>query len=116
MSNIFIYHNPRCSKSRETLALLEQHGTQPEIIEYLKTPPSVASLTEIINQLGISARQLLRKGEVEYKDLNLADDSLTEQQLIQAMSEHPKLIERPIVIRDGKAKIGRPPEAVLEIL
>lgn len=116
MSELFIYHNPRCSKSRQTLALLEQQGVQPEVVEYLKTPPSIASLNDIIKQLGISARQLLRKGEVEYKALNLADESLTEQQLIQAMCDHPKLIERPIVIHNGKAKIGRPPEAVLEIL
>ena len=116
MSELSIYHNPRCSKSRQTLALLEQQGVKPKVIEYLKTPPSAASLSEIIGQLGISARQLLRKGEAEYKALNLADESLTEQQLIQAMSEHPKLIERPIVIHNDKAKIGRPPEAVLEIL
>jgi arsenate reductase len=116
MSELFIYHNPRCSKSRQTLALLEEQGVKPEVIEYLKTPPSVASLSEIIGQLGISARQLLRKGEAEYKDLHLADESLSEQQLIQAMCDHPKLMERPIVIYNGKAKIGRPPEAVLEIL
>jgi arsenate reductase len=116
MSELFIYHNPRCSKSRQTLALLEEQGVKPEVIEYLKTPPSVASLSKIIAQLGISARQLLRKDEAEYKDLNLADESLSEQQLIQAMCENPKLMERPIVIYNGKAKIGRPPEAVLEIL
>ncbi len=116
MSELFIYHNPRCSKSRQTLALLEEQGVKPEVIEYLKTPPSVAALSDIIGQLGISARQLLRKGEAEYKDLNLADESLSEQQLIQAMCDHPKLMERPIVIYNGKAKIGRPPEAVLEIL
>ncbi len=116
MSELLIYHNPRCSKSRQTLALLEEQGIKPEVIEYLKTPPSVASLSKIIGQLGISARQLLRKGEAEYKDLNLADESLSEQQLIQAMCEHPKLMERPIVTYNGKAKIGRPPESVLEIL
>ncbi|MDO7597151.1 MAG: arsenate reductase (glutaredoxin) [Pseudomonadota bacterium] len=116
MSELFIYHNPRCSKSRQTLALLEEQGVKPEVIEYLKTPPSVASLRAIIGQLGISARQLLRKGEAEYKDLNLADESLSEQQLIQAMCEYPKLMERPIVTYNGKAKIGRPPESVLEIL
>ena len=116
MSELSIYHNPRCSKSRQTLDLLEQQGVKPKVIEYLKTPPSVAALSEILSQLGLSARQLLRKGEAEYKDLNLADESLTEQQLIQAMCEHPKLIERPIVIHNGKAKIGRPPEAVLDIL
>ena len=116
MSEFVIYHNPRCSKSRQTLALLEQRNVKPEVVEYLKTPPSIEELSEIVEQLGISARQLLRKGEVEYKDLNLADESLTEQQLIQAMCDHPKLIERPIVIYNGKAKLGRPPEAVLEIL
>lgn len=116
MSELFIFHNPRCSKSRQTLALLEQQGVKPEVIEYLKTPPSVASLSKILKQLGINARQLLRKGEKEYEELNLADESLTEQQLIQAMCDHPKLIERPIVVHNGKAKIGRPPETVLEIL
>lgn len=116
MSDTFIYHNPRCSKSRQTLALLEQNDVKPEVIEYLKTPPSVALLSDILKQLGMSARQLLRKGEGQYKDLNLADESLTEQQLIQAMCDYPKLIERPIVTHNGKAKIGRPPEAVLEIL
>lgn len=116
MSELVIYHNPRCSKSRQTLALLEQQGVKPEVIEYLKTPPSATTLSKIIGQLGISARQLLRKAEAEYKDLNLAEESLTEQQLIQAMCEHPKLMERPIVTYNGKAKIGRPPEAVLEIL
>ncbi|PHS26174.1 MAG: arsenate reductase (glutaredoxin) [Methylophaga sp.] len=116
MSDISIYHNPRCSKSRQTLALLEQQGIQPHIIEYIKTPPTTETLTEIITQLGFSARDLLRKGEAIYKELNLADKSLTEQQLIEAMCKHPKLIERPIVIHNGKAKIGRPPESVLDIL
>ena len=116
MSDISIYHNSRCSKSRQTLALLEEQGVQPYIIEYIKTPPTVEALTEILTQLGFSARDLLRKGEAIYKELNLADKSLTDQQLIEAMCEHPKLIERPIVIHNGKAKIGRPPEAVLELL
>lgn len=116
MSAISIYHNPRCSKSRQTLALLEQHRVKPEIIEYLKTPPTPAELKTVLSQLAINARELLRKGEAAYKELNLADKSLTDQQLIQAMCEHPKLIERPIVIHNGKAKIGRPPEAVLEII
>ncbi|MDC9724644.1 MAG: arsenate reductase (glutaredoxin) [Gammaproteobacteria bacterium] len=116
MSDIHIYHNPRCSKSRQTLALLEENGFQAEVIEYLKTPPSIESLSNIIEQLGFTARQLLRKGEAIYKELNLKDETLTESQLIQAMCEHPKLIERPIVIHNGKAKIGRPPESVLEIL
>ncbi|NOQ81510.1 MAG: arsenate reductase (glutaredoxin) [Methylophaga sp.] len=116
MSDISIYHNPRCSKSRQTLALLEEQGIQAEVIEYLKTPPTVASLTTILSQLGIPARQLLRKGEAIYKELNLKDDSLNDDQLIQAMCDNPKLIERPIVINNGQAKIGRPPESVLEIL
>lgn len=116
MSETIIYHNPRCSKSRQTLALLEERDVRPEVIEYVKTPPSVETLSDIISKLGISARQLLRKGEAEYKDLNLADESLTEQQIIQAMCDYPKLIERPIVIHNGHARIGRPPESVLEIL
>mgnify|MGYP000179087520 CR=1 FL=1 len=116
MSEISIYHNPRCSKSRQTLALLEENGVQADIIEYLKTPPTAASLTTILLQLDIPARQLLRKGEAIYKELNLKDETLTDEQLIQAMCDNPKLIERPIVIHNGKAKIGRPPESVLEIL
>ena len=116
MSDISIYHNSRCSKSRQTLALLEEQGVQPKIIEYIKTPPTADALTDVLAQLGLNARELLRKGEAIYKELNLADKSLTEQQLIEAMCEHPKLIERPIVIHKGKAKIGRPPEAVLELL
>jgi len=116
MSDIAIYHNPRCSKSRQTLALLEENGVKADVIEYLKTPPTVDSLTTIISQLGIPARQLLRKGEAIYKELNLKDETLSDEQLIQAMCDNPKLIERPIVIKNGKAKIGRPPESVLEIL
>lgn len=116
MSELYIYHNPRCSKSRQTLALLEQQGLNPEIIEYLKSPPTTDELGNILQQLGLNARQLLRKGEAIYKELNLSDKSLTDQQLIEAMSEHPKLIERPIVIHNGKAKLGRPPEAVLDIV
>jgi len=116
MSDVSIYHNPRCSKSRQTLALLEEKGIKANIVEYLKTPPSIETLEDILKQLDISPRALLRKGEAIYKELNLKDDSLSDQQLIQAMSENPKLIERPIVITNGKAKLGRPPESVLEIL
>jgi len=116
MSAISIYHNPRCSKSRQTLALLEQQGIEANIIEYLKTPPSPASLNSIIQQLGITPRQLLRKSEATYKELGLKEDLFTDEQLVQIMCDNPKLIERPIVINKGKAKIGRPPESILEIL
>lgn len=116
MSALRIFHNPRCSKSRQTLALLEEKGIEPTVVEYLKTPPTEAELTQILQQLGITARQLLRKGEALYKELNLADDSLTEAQLIEAMCNNPKLIERPIVINNGVARLGRPPETVLEIV
>ncbi|WP_461517679.1 arsenate reductase (glutaredoxin) [Porticoccus sp.] len=113
---ISIYHNPRCSKSRLTLALLEERGINPDVILYLETPPDEKTLAEVLGKLGISARQLLRKSEDAYKENNLADENLTEQQLISAMVAHPKLIERPIVVNGDKAAIGRPPELVLEIL
>jgi len=116
MSTISIYHNPRCSKSRQTLALLEEQGINADIVDYLKIPPTAESLNEILQQLDFTPRQLLRKGEAIYKELNLKNESLTDVQLVKAMCEHPKLIERPIVIHNGKAKIGRPPESVLEIL
>ncbi|MTI62630.1 arsenate reductase (glutaredoxin) [Methylophaga sp.] len=116
MSDIQILHNPRCSKSRQTLALLEEKGIEPDIIKYLDTPPSAAELKQILQKLGISARDLLRKGEDDYKALNLKDPSLSEDELINAMVKHPKLIERPIVIKDNKARLGRPPESVLDII
>lgn len=117
MKEVTIYHNPRCTKSRETLALLEQHGIKPQVVLYLDTPPSVTTLKELLQQLGFSdARQLMRTKEDLYKTLNLADKALTQDQLLQAMSENPKLIERPIVVYQSKARIGRPPEQVLEIL
>ncbi|MGM3161232.1 arsenate reductase (glutaredoxin) [Dickeya undicola] len=114
---VTIYHNPRCSKSRETLALLQQQGIEPEVVLYLDTPPDAATLGNLLKQLGFaSARELMRRKEELYRELNLADDSLTETQLIQALVDHPKLIERPIVVANGKAKLGRPPEQVLDIL
>lgn len=113
---ITIYHNPRCSKSRQTMDLLTENSANPEIVEYLKTPPDAETLSKLIKLLGISPRDLMRKGEAEYKDNNLADDTLTDQQLIDAMVSHPKLIERPIVVKGNKAVIGRPPERVLEII
>ncbi|WP_440467018.1 arsenate reductase (glutaredoxin) [Pseudomonas sp. YH-1] len=116
MSQISIFHNPRCSKSRGALELLEERGIQPQIIRYLETPPSATELKVLLGKLGIGARQLLRTGEDEYKELNLANPALGDDQLIEAMVSHPKLIERPIVIVGDKAVIGRPPEKVLEIL
>lgn len=113
---ISIYHNPRCSKSRQTLALLEERDIDPEIVLYLETPPSAETLADVLQKLGISPRQLLRKGEDAYKENNLSDTSLSDQQLIAAMVANPKLIERPIVINGNKAALGRPPEQVLDIL
>lgn len=113
---VTIYHNPSCSKSRETLALLNENGIQPNIIEYLKNPPSIETLKQILTQLGINARALLRAKEAEYKSLNLAEKQTSEEQLLQIMHQYPKLIERPIVVCEQKAVIGRPPEKVLEII
>lgn len=113
---ITIFHNPRCSKSRQTMELLQSNNVEPEVVEYLKTPPDFKTLDNILNMLGIEPRQLMRKGEAEYKENNLADESLSRKQLIEAMVKFPKLIERPIVVSNGKAAIGRPPETVLEIL
>lgn len=116
MTDLTLYHNPRCSKSRAALELLEARGLTPTVVRYLDTPPSAAELQSLLGKLGIGARQLLRTGEDEYKALNLADASLSETQLIAAMVAHPKLIERPILIAGDKAVIGRPPERVLELL
>ena len=114
---VIIYHNPRCSKSRATLALLRERGVEPKIIEYLKTPPTKEELEEILAKLGMTEpRQLMRTKEKIYKELGLDDPELGREQLIQAMVEHPILIERPIVIAGDEAAIGRPPEKVLEIL
>ncbi|MFC5078413.1 Arsenate reductase [Vibrio thalassae] len=115
--SVTIFHNPRCSKSRQTLALLEEKGIQPEVVNYLNTPPTVEKLKEIFGQLELeSVRAMMRTKEDIYKELQLADPALTDEQLFQAMSDHPKLIERPIVVSNGKAKHGRPPEQVLDIL
>jgi len=111
-----IYHNPRCSKSRATLELLNEKGLEVSIVKYLDTPPDKKALEDILLMLGIEPRDLMRKGEQEYKDNNLADNSLSRDDLIAAMLKFPRLIERPIVIKDGKAAIGRPIEKVIEIL
>ncbi len=114
--SVTIYHNSRCSKSRQTFALLEEKGVDLEIVEYLTTPPDAATVKNLLSMLNLSPRELMRKGETAYKENNLADDSLSDDQLISAMVENPILIERPIVVSNGKAAIGRPPESVLEIL
>ncbi|MBP8884356.1 Arsenate reductase [Pseudomonas oleovorans subsp. oleovorans] len=116
MTDLTLYHNPRCSKSRAALELLQARGLQPHVVRYLETPPSASELKSLLGKLGISARDLLRSGEDEYKTLGLSDASLSEAQLIEAMAKHPKLIERPILIAGDKAVIGRPPEKVLELL
>ena len=116
MGTVTIFHNPRCSKSRSSLAILNEQGLEPEIRFYLENPPSEEELTTILAMLDISARDLLRKGESDYKALNLADPEVSEKEIIKVMTEYPKLIERPIVIMDGKAVIGRPPEIILELL
>lgn len=111
-----IYHNPRCSKSRETLALLQQQSEPFEIVEYLTSPPDAATLQTILQKLGISARELLRTKEDEYKQLDLQNPALTDDQLIAAMVAHPKLIERPIVVKGNSAAIGRPASNILALL
>lgn len=114
--SVTIYHNPRCSKSRQTLALLEERGIQPHIVLYLENPPDHATLKMLLRQLQLTARELLRKGEDAYKSLGLDNPALDEEQLINAMMSHPQLIERPIVVHGKQAALGRPPENVLQIL
>ena len=116
MTQVTIYHNPRCSKSRQTLALLEQNHCDITIVEYLKQPLNELQLTEILTLLALSPRQLMRTKEQEYSAQELANPALSEQALITAMVAEPKLIERPIVVANGKAAIGRPPEQVLDII
>ena len=116
MTDLTLYHNPRCSKSRGALELLEARGLIPTVVRYLETPLNEEQLQALLKKLGISARQLLRTGEDEYKTLDLADTSLSEVQLIAAIAAHPKLMERPILEVGNKAVIGRPPENVLELL
>ena len=111
-----IMHNPRCSKSRTTLQLLRDNGVEPEIILYLETPPDADVLTSIVDKLDMRPRDLMRKGQQEYKEMGLGNEQLSDEQLIAAMIEAPILIERPIVLANGKARIGRPPESVLKIL
>ncbi len=114
--NLVILHNPRCSKSRQTLALLEEQGKKPEIIEYLKTPPSQEQLANICDMLNMAPRDLIRTKEAEYKESGLDNMTLSDQQVLALMVENPKVIERPVVINGDKAAVGRPPENVLAIL
>lgn len=116
MSQITIYHNPRCSKSRQTLALLEEHKVSPTIVLYLETPPDAEQLKGLLGKLGMGPRELLRTSEAEYKDMNLGDKSLNDETIIDAMVEAPILIQRPIVVKGNKAVLGRPPENVLDLL
>lgn len=113
---ITLYHNPRCSKSRQTLALLQEHGARTKIVLYLETPPSETALADLVKKLGITPRDLLRKGEDAYKQLGLADPQLSDAEILKAMATHPKLIERPIAIKGNRAVLGRPPENVVELL
>jgi arsenate reductase len=116
MSQVKIYHNPRCSKSRQTLSIIEEQGIEPEIINYLETPPSISELTTVLSLLDLEPQGLMRKRESEYKESGLDNLSLSKSEQIQLMVKFPKIIERPIVLSNGKAAIGRPPECVLEIL
>lgn len=115
MEKVTIWHNPRCSKSRNAVTLLEEKGVEAEIVKYLDTPPSKEELVEMLKMLGLSARELMRTKEAIYKELNLKDEN-NEEKLIEAMVSNPKLIERPIVIKDGKAAIGRPIENIEELI
>ncbi|MDH5485275.1 MAG: arsenate reductase (glutaredoxin) [Gammaproteobacteria bacterium] len=116
MNRIKIYHNPKCSKSRQALAILNDREIEAEVIEYLKTPPNKKELINILKILDLEPRQLMRTHETEYKAQGLDNEALTVDQLIDAMIQHPKLIERPIVINNNRAAVGRPPENILEII
>ena len=111
-----LYHNPRCSKSRATLALLQERGIDPDIVLYLETPPTPETLRELLSLLGITARELIRTGEKEYREQGLDNPELSDDELIDALHRFPRLIERPILVANGKARIGRPPESVTEII
>ena len=116
MNAVTLYHNPRCSKSRETLMLLETHGISPHIIDYLETPPDSATLRQLLKLLAFEPRALMRTGEPQYLALGLDDTALSDDELIAALAAHPQLLQRPIVVRGERAIIGRPPARVLELL
>jgi arsenate reductase len=111
-----ILHNPRCSKSRQALAILESNGCEIDIVDYLKTAPDIDFISDVCKMLNCSAETLVRKKESLYKELSIAESQMSESDWVLLLNEHPKLIERPIVIKDGKARIGRPPEQILEII
>lgn len=114
--SVTIYHNPRCSKSRRTLALLRERGIEPEVVEYLKTPPDAETLRALAAMLGLAPRALMRRKEAAYRENGLDDPELGDDALLAAMAAHPILIERPIVVAGARAALGRPPEAALAIL
>ncbi|MGH8226236.1 MAG: arsenate reductase (glutaredoxin) [Gammaproteobacteria bacterium] len=116
MVSITLYHNPRCSKSRAALALLQERGAEVKVIEYLKMPPDAAALRKLLKRLGLNARDVLRKGEAPYRELGLGRDSITDAELVAAIADHPILLERPIAVAGERAVVGRPPERVLELL
>ncbi|MEE9444765.1 MAG: arsenate reductase (glutaredoxin) [Cocleimonas sp.] len=111
-----IYHNPRCSKSRAAMELLTEKGVETDVVKYLETPPDRTTLIDLLDMLGLNPRDLMRKGEAEYKDNNLADESLSDDDLLDALLKYPKLMERPIVVKNGQAAIGRPIENIIDIL
>ena len=113
---IVIYHNPRCSKSRQTLALIRERGVEPEIVEYLKTPLDADALRDLLRVLGLSARDLIRSGEAPYRELGLSDSDLSEDDLVAAVAANPILMQRPVVRRGDRAMVGRPPERVADLL
>lgn len=115
-NSIIIWHNPRCSKSRQTLALIEEKGIRPEVIEYLKTPPSAADIKSALSKLDVGVEHFVRRKEAEFKALDVDESSLSEQAWCELLADNPRLIERPLVIHGNKARLGRPPQAVLEIL
>ena len=114
--SVVIYHNPRCSKSRQTLTLLQEHGQRPRVVEYLESPPDAKKLASILHQLGVSASELMRKGEDEYKLMATRLATMSEAEQIEWLAKHPRVMERPVVVSAKGARIGRPPERVLEIL
>lgn len=116
MTNISIYHNPECSKSRATLALLEENDVNPEIIYYLQTPPSIDDLRSLLDKLGLQLHDIIRRSEDDFDELGLDDETLSEEIVIDLLQKHPQLLQRPIVVKDNKAIIARPPEKVLELI